>query len=136
MKKIFIFSTILLLAISLTGCGKKGTVTCTLDNKKEADEIDLIIPKYEVLIDYEGSKITKITGNYILKDNDEAKKYYDEIYEMAVADNAKTNFTLKNNKILNVTSQNDIIQLATGNINEKKKDKIVDGLKKVGYTCK
>lgn len=135
MKKLFIFSMIGLFTISLVGCGKKGTVTCTQKITSES-ESSIYIPTNEIIIDYEGSKITKATGNYILNNAEDAKAYYDSVFEMSVFDDNKTNFTLQGNKILNIIDENDIIQLATGNINEKNKNKIVDGLKKAGYTCK
>lgn len=135
MKKIFLFSITSLLVLSVVGCGKKGTVTCTHKSEESFESI-LFAPTTEIIIDYEGSKITKASGNYILNNNDEAKAYYNTVFEISVADDNKTDFSLQGNKILNIIDKNDVIQLATGNINETNKDKIVDGLKKAGYTCK
>ena len=141
MKKILLGSFLCLLAISVTGCdlGKKGTVTCTLDPVNELIDSIGEMPKQEIIIDYKGKNIKKATGNYIYSSADVAKENYDELLDIAKSDKQRTNFKLEGNKITNVFDTDDVINLVTGNSDSndsKQKDKIVNGLKAQGYTCK
>ena len=141
MKKLLLGSFIGLLVITVTGCdfGKKGTITCTMEPVNGLKETIGEMPKQEIIIEYQGSKIKKATGNYLYSTADVAKEKFDGLVEEANNNNWNVNFKLNGNKITNVSNTDEVINMAFSNNadkNSKKKDKVVDSLKAQGYTCK
>ena len=140
MKKILLGSFLGLLVLTVTGCdfGKKGTTVCTMEPINDLVETIGEMPKQEITIDYQGKKVKKATLDYIYSSNDVAKEKYESLLEEAKNNNWPTNFKVEGNKIVNVSSTNDIITVALSqyeNKDDKNKNRVIAGLKSQGYTC-
>ncbi len=141
MKKLLLGSFLGLLVLTVTGCdfGKKGTVVCSVEPFNGLEETIGEMPKQEITIEYRGNKVRKASITYIYSTNEVAKEKYDGLVEEAGNNNWAVNFKLEGNKITNISNKDDIIELAISNNenkNNKSKDKVVEGLKAQGYTCK
>lgn len=136
MKKIILGSFAIIVALSVAGCGKKGTITCkSISSNTNISGIDSTI---EIVIDYEGKKVKNATGSLVFDDAAMASTQYEDMKAIAKDENDNFKGVLKDNKITNYLNKNDVIKLATADANGKtssKKNKVIDGLKSAGYTC-
>ena len=136
MKKILLSCIMVLSIFALTGCfEKKGTATCTKDAIVSPDDSVSEIPKQEIIINYKGNNVTKATVNYIYSDSKAAKEQYDALVVSSKDNNFDVTFKLDGNKIKNVSSTQDVLNLATVDGKIKQKNVVLDGLRKIGYIC-